>query len=54
MNFRISFIKTLKLLHFRRLRSNLFHSIKVNGKKFFLKILCLVLKQRILSEFLIE
>ena len=54
MNFRISFLKTLKLSHFRRLTSNLFHSIIVDGKKEFLKKLCLVLKQGILSEVLSE
>ena len=45
---------TLKLLHFRRLTSNLFHSVIVDGKKEFLKNLCLLLKQGILSEFLGE
>ena len=44
-NFRISFLKTLKLSHFCRLSSNLFHYVTVNGKKKILKKLCLVLKQ---------
>ena len=46
MNFRISFIKTLKLLHFRRLRSNLLHSIKVNGKKFFFENIVFSIKTK--------
>ena len=54
MNARISSLRTLKLSHFRRLTSNLFHSIIVDGKKEFLKKLCLVLKQGILSEVLSE
>ena len=33
--------------------SKLFHSIKVDGKKEFLKKLCLVLKQGMLSTFLV-
>ena len=50
MNIRISFVKKLKLSHCRRLTSNLLHLIVVDGKKEFLKKLCLVLKQGILSE----
>ena len=37
MSFRISFLKILNPSHFRRLTSNLFHSIIVHGKKKFLK-----------------
>ena len=54
MNFRILFLKTFKLSHFRRLPSNLFHLIIVDIKKEFLKKLCLVLKQGVLSESLSE
>ena len=53
MDFKISSLKTLMLLHFRRPTSNLFDSIMVDGKKC-LKKLCLVLKQGILSQFLSE
>ena len=54
MNFRILFLKTFKLSHFRRLPCNLFHLIIVDIKKEFLKKLCIVLKQGVLSEFLSE
>ena len=44
MNFSMSLLKTLWLSHLLRLGSNLFHSITTEGKKEFLKNLCLVLK----------
>ena len=37
MNFRISFLAIKELSHFRRLTSNLFHSIIVDGKRIFEK-----------------
>ena len=52
INFRILFLKSTKLFEFRRLGSKLFHSLNVEGKKEFLK-LCLILKQGILSVFLV-
>ena len=42
INFNKFFLKTLRLAALRRLGSNLFHSITVDGKKEFLKNLCLV------------
>ena len=38
------FLKNLKVSHFRRQTSSLFHSIVVDGKKEFLKKLYLVLR----------
>ena len=42
INFNKFFLKTLRLAALRRLGSNLFHSITVDGKKEFLKKLNLV------------
>ena len=53
INFRILFLKSTKRFEFRRLGSKLFHSMIVKGKKEFLKKLCLILKQGILSTFLV-
>ena len=52
-NFRILFLKSTKLREFRRVGSKLLHSIIVEGKKEFLKKLCLFLKQGMLSTFLV-
>ena len=49
MDLRLSFLNTLKLLHFSKLIFNLSHPIIVDGKKEYLKKLCLVLNQGILS-----
>ena len=53
INFKILFLKSIKLFEFRRVGSRLFHSMIVEGKKEFLKKLCLVLKQGIFSTFLV-
>ena len=53
LNSRILFLKILKLLEFLILRSNLFHSIIVDGKKEFLEKVCLVLKKGILCIFVV-
>ena len=53
INFRILFLKILKLLEFLMLWSSLFHSIIVDGKKQFFKKVCLVLKKGILYIFLV-
>ena len=50
INFRILFLKILKLLEFLMLWSSLFHSIKVDGKKELFKKECLVLKKGILCN----
>ena len=42
LNFGILFLKTTKLFEFRREGSKLFHSMIVEGKKEFLKKLCLI------------
>ena len=53
INFRILFLKILKLLEFLMLWSNLFHSIIVDRKKeFFSKKVCLVLQKEMLCIFL--
>ena len=52
INFNNFFLKTLKLAALRRLGSSLFHSMIVDGKKEFLKKLCLVRNRVILSVFL--
>ena len=52
-NFRILSLKSTKLREFRRVGSKLLHSIIVEGKKEFLKKLCLFLKQGMLSTFLV-
>ena len=41
VNYRILFLKVLRLFELRRDISRLFHSIIRDGKKFFLKKLCL-------------
>ena len=53
IKFRILFLKTTKLFKFRRVGSKFFHSLIVEGKKEFLKKLCLMLKKGILSTFLV-
>ena len=53
INFYKFFLKTLRLVALPRLGSNLFHSITVDGKKEFLKKLCLVWKRVILSASLV-
>ena len=53
INFRILFLKSTKRFEFRRVGSKLFHSMIVEGKKEFLKKLCLILKQGMLSTFLV-
>ena len=49
--FRILFLKSAKLFEFGRVGSKLFQSMLVEGKKEFLKKLCLILKQGMLSTF---
>ena len=44
INFRILFLKTTKLFEFRRVGSKFFYSMIVEGKKEFLKKLCLISK----------
>ena len=44
-------MKTAKFFEFRKVGSKLFHSMIVKRKKKFLKKLCLILKQEILSTF---
>ena len=46
-------MKATKLLEFRSVGSKLFHSMIVEGKKEFLKKLCLILKQGMLSTFVV-
>ena len=53
INFRILFLKSTKLFEFQRVKSKLSHSMIVEGKKEILKKLCLILKQRMLSTFLV-
>ena len=53
INFKILLLKSIKLFEFRRVGSRLFHSMIVEGKKEFLKKLCLVLKQGMFSTFLV-
>ena len=53
INFRILFLKSKKLFEFRRAGSKLFYSMIVEGKKEFLKKLLLILKQVMLSNFLV-
>ena len=52
INFRIIFLKMLKLLQFLMLLSSSFHSMVVDGKKDVFKKVCLVLKKGILSVLL--
>ena len=53
INFRILLLKSSKLFEFRRVGSKLFHSMIVEWKKEFLKKFCLILKQGMLSTFLV-
>ena len=53
INFRILFLETAKLFEFRKVESKMFHSVIVEGRKEFLKKLCLILKQGMLSTFLV-
>ena len=53
INFNKFFLKTLGVVVLRRLGSNLFHSITLDGKKDFLKKLYLVWRRVILSVFLV-
>ena len=56
MNFRILFLKAIKLPTFQMLWPRLFHSITAEEKKEkkeFLKKLCFVLKRGVLSVFLV-
>ena len=46
-------MKTTKHFELRRVGSKLFQSMIVEGKKEFLKRLCLILKQGMLSTFLV-
>ena len=46
-------MKTTKHFEFRSVGSKLFQSMIVEGKKEFLKRLCLILKQGMLSTFLV-
>ena len=48
INFRILFLKT-KLFQFRRVGPKLFPSMTVEGKKEFLKKLCLILKRNVIN-----
>ena len=53
INLWILFPKTTTKIEFRWVGSKLFHSIIVEGKKEFLNKLCLILKQGMLSTFLV-
>ena len=53
INFKTFFLKILRLGAFWILRSSLFHSMMIDGKKVFLKKLYLTLKWRILFAFLV-
>ena len=53
INFKILFLKAEKVLEFLIFKSKLFHSITVDGKKEFIKKLCLPLKWGILSLVLV-
>ena len=48
-----NFLKSAKLFEFQRVGSKLSHSMIVEGKKEFLKKFCLILKQGMLSAFLV-
>ena len=54
INFKILFLKILKLGGFWISGSSLFHSVMTDGKKVFLKKLCLTLKWGISFAFLVE
>ena len=49
--FKILFLETTKLAEFQRVGSKLFHLMIVEGKREFLKKLCLILKQGMLLTF---
>ena len=53
INFRILFLKALKLPTFSMLWSRLFHPVTAEGEKEFLKKLCFVLKRGMFSAFLV-
>ena len=53
INFRILFLKTIKLFEIKRVGSKLFHSMIVEGKKEFFKKLYSILKQGTLLRFLV-
>ena len=53
MNLRILSLKELKFVKFRIAGSSLFHSIMVDGKKVFLKKLCLIFIKGISLVFLV-
>ena len=53
INFNNFFLKTLRLVALRRLESSLFLSMTVEGKKEFLKKLCIVRNRVISSVFLV-
>ena len=53
INFKIFFLKILRLGEFWISGSSLFHSMMTDGKKVFLKKLCLILKWGILFAFLV-
>ena len=53
MKFNKCFLKISKEVELRISRSSLFHSLITDGKKEFLKKLCLTLKGVMLSEFLV-
>ena len=52
-NFKILFLKAAKVLEFLNFKSKLFHSMTADGKKEFMKKLCLPLKRGILSLVLV-
>ena len=54
LNFKIFFLKILRLGAFWISGSSLFHSMMTDGKKVFLKKLCLTLKWGILFPFLVK
>ena len=53
VNCKMCFLKIIKLLQLRRLISNLFQSMIVDGKYEFLKMLCPALKKGKLEIFLV-
>ena len=53
INFKILLLKAGKVLEFLVFKSKLFHSMTVEGKKEFIKKLCLSLKRVILSLVLV-
>ena len=53
INFKILFLKAEKVLEFLIFKSKLFHSMTVDGKKEFIKKICLSLKRGILQLILV-